>query len=195
MRLAVLVSGNGTNLQSIIDAIGEGYIPKVRISWVISSSSKAYALKRAEANGLQTLVISKKEMVTALKPIFEQVDLIVLAGFIWIIPDELLNIKPIINVHPSLLPLFGGKGMYGAKVSEAVLASGMKVSGTTVHLVTGDIDGGPIIMQKCIEVMDNDTPETLLERTHPLEHQILVEAIKQMSERKYKIVGKRVIFP
>jgi phosphoribosylglycinamide formyltransferase-1 len=195
MRLAVLVSGNGTNLQSIIDAIKEGYIPRVEIFYVVSSSSEAYALKRAEENGLRTLVITKKDMVALLKPIFEQVDLVVLAGFLWIIPDELLNIKPIINVHPSLLPLFGGKGMYGTRVSEAVIASGMKISGPTVHLVTNDIDGGPIIMQKCTEVMDNDTPETLLEKMHPLEHQILVETIKQMSEKKYKIVGKRVIFP
>ena len=195
MRLAVLVSGNGTNLQSIIDAIRERYIPKVEISFVVSSNSDAYALKRAEENGLRTVVVAKKELVSVLKPIFERVDLVVLAGFLWIIPDELLKIKPIINVHPSLLPLFGGKGMYGARVSGAIIASGMRISGPTVHLVTNDIDGGPIIMQKCLEVRDDDTPESLLERTHPLEHQILVEAIKQMSEKKYKIVGKRVIFP
>ncbi len=195
MRLAVLVSGNGTNLQSIIDAIRERYIPKVEISFVVSSNSDAYALKRAEENGLRTVVVAKKELVSVLKPIFERVDLVVLAGFLWIIPDELLKIKPIINVHPSLLPLFGGKGMYGARVSGAIIASGMRISGPTVHLVTNDIDGGPIIMQKCMEVRDDDTPESLLERTHPLEHQILVEAIKQMSEKKYKIVGKRVIFP
>ncbi|MCL5873816.1 MAG: phosphoribosylglycinamide formyltransferase [Candidatus Thermoplasmatota archaeon] len=195
MRLAVLVSGNGTNLQSIIDAIRERYIPKVEISFVVSSNSDAYALKRAEENGLRTVVVAKKELVSVLKPIFERVDLVVLAGFLWIIPDELLKIKPIINVHPSLLPLFGGKGMYGTRVSGAIIASGMRISGPTVHLVTNDIDGGPIIMQKCMEVRDDDTPESLLERTHPLEHQILVEAIKQMSEKKYKIVGKRVIFP
>ena len=195
MRLAVLVSGNGTNLQSIIDAIRERYIPKVEISFVVSSNSDAYALKRAEENGLRTVVVAKKELVSVLKPIFERVDLVVLAGFLWIIPDELLKIKPIINVHPSLLPLFGGKGMYGTRVSGAIIASGMRISGSTVHLVTNDIDGGPIIMQKCMEVRDDDTPESLLERTHPLEHQILVEAIKQMSEKKYKIVGKRVIFP
>ena len=121
--------------------------------------------------------------------------MVVLAGFLWIIPDVLLHSKPVINVHPSLLPLFGGKGMYGTRVGEAVLASGMKVSGPTVHLVTNDIDGGPIIMQRCLEVRDDDTPESLLERTHPLEHQILVESIKRMSEKKYKIVGKRVTFP
>ncbi len=194
MKLAVLVSGNGTNLQSIIDSVDDGYLPKVQISYVVSSNPEAYALKRAEKKNINTIVIQKKDIISILKPIFEEVDLIVLAGFLWILPDELLNIRPIINVHPSLLPLFGGKGMYGTKVSSAILNSGMKVSGPTVHLVTNDIDGGPIILQKCLEVRDDDTPESLLERTHPLEHQILIEAIKLMSEKEYKIERKRVIF-
>ena len=194
MKLAVLVSGNGTNLQSIIDSVDDGYLPKVQISYVVSSNPEAYALKRAEKKNINTIVIQKKDIISILKPIFEEVDLIVLAGFLWILPDELLNIRPIINVHPSLLPLFGGKGMYGTKVSGAILNSGMKVSGPTVHLVTNDIDGGPIILQKCLEVRDDDTPESLLERTHPLEHQILIEAIKLMSEKEYKIERKRVIF-
>ncbi len=194
MKLAVLVSGNGTNLQSIIDSVEDGYLPKVQISYVVSSNPEAYALKRAEKKNINTIVIQKKDIISILKPIFEEMDLIVLAGFLWILPDELLNIRPIINVHPSLLPLFGGKGMYGTKVSNAILDSGMKVSGPTVHLVTSDIDGGPIILQKCLEVRDDDTPESLLERTHPLEHQILIEAIKLMSEKEYKIERKRVIF-
>ena len=194
MKLAVLVSGNGTNLQSIIDSVEDGYLPKVQISHVVSSNPEAYALKRAEKKNINTIVIQKKDIISILKPIFEEVDLIVLAGFLWILPDELLNIRPIINVHPSLLPLFGGKGMYGTKVSSAILNSGMKISGPTVHLVTSDIDGGPIILQKCLEVRDDDTPESLLERTHPLEHQILIEAIKLMSEKEYKIERKRVIF-
>ncbi len=194
MKLAVLVSGNGTNLQSIIDSVDDGYLPKVQISYVVSSNPEAYALKRAEKKNINTIVIQKKDIISILKPIFEEVDLIVLAGFLWILPDELLNIRPIINVHPSLLPLFGGRGMYGTKVSGAILNSGMKVSGPTVHLVTNDIDGGPIILQKCLEVRDDDTPESLLERTHPLEHQILIEAIKLMSEKEYKIERKRVIF-
>ena len=194
MKLAVLVSGNGTNLQSIIDSVDDGYLPKVQISYVVSSNPEAYALKRAEKKNINTIVVQKKDIISILKPIFEEVDLIVLAGFLWILPDELLNIRPIINVHPSLLPLFGGRGMYGTKVSGAILNSGMKVSGPTVHLVTNDIDGGPIILQKCLEVRDDDTPESLLERTHPLEHQILIEAIKLMSEKEYKIERKRVIF-
>ncbi|MGC8562856.1 MAG: phosphoribosylglycinamide formyltransferase [Thermoplasmata archaeon] len=195
MKLAVLVSGNGTNLQSIIDAIQNGYLSNVNILYVVSSNPNAFALRRAENSGIRSLIINRKNMLEELKKIFLEVDLIVLAGFLWIIPDELLNIRPIINVHPSLLPLFGGKGMYGTKVTDAVLGSGMKISGATVHLVTKDIDGGQIILQQCLEVRDDDTPESLLERTHPLEHQILVEALKQMSEKQYKIVGKRVIFP
>jgi len=194
MKLAVLVSGNGTNLQSIIDSIDDGYLHKVQISYVVSSNPEAYALKRAERKNINTIVIQKEDIIPILKPIFEEVNLIVLAGFLWILPNELLNIRPIINVHPSLLPLFGGKGMYGTKVSSAILNSGMKVSGPTVHLVTNDIDGGPIVLQKCLEVRDDDTPESLLERTHPLEHLILAEAIKLMSEKKYKIERKRVIF-
>ena len=195
MKLAVLVSGNGTNLQSIIDAIQNGYLSNVNILYVVSSNPNAFALRRAENSGIRSLIINRKNMTEELKKIFLEVDLIVLAGFLWVIPDDLLGIKPIINVHPSLLPLFGGRGMYGTKVTEAVIASGMKVSGATVHLVTKDIDGGEIILQKCMEVRDDDTPESLLERTHPLEHQIIVEALRQMSEKKYKIVGKRVIFP
>ena len=195
MKLAVLVSGNGTNLQSIIDAIQNGYLSNVNILYVVSSNPNAFALRRAENSGIRSLIINRKNMTEELKKIFLEVDLIVLAGFLWVIPDDLLGIKPIINVHPSLLPLFGGRGMYGTKVTEAVIASGMKVSGATVHFVTKDIDGGQIILQKCMEVRDDDTPESLLERTHPLEHQIIVEALRQMSEKKYKIIGKRVIFP
>ncbi len=195
MKLAVLVSGNGTNLQSIIDAVNDGTLRGVTISYVISSSPDAYALKRAERHNISTVIVERKKMPAILTPIFKSVDLVVLAGFIWVIPDELLDIKPIINVHPSLLPFFGGKGMYGDRVAKAVLDAGMKVSGATVHLVTKDIDGGPIIMQKCLEVRDYDTPDTLLERTHPIEHEILVNSIKLMSEKEYKIVGKRIVFP
>ena len=119
MKLAVLVSGNGTNLQSIIDAIKGGYLTDVEISYVVSSNPNALALRRAENNGIRTLTISRKNMLEELKKIFLQVDIVVLAGFLWIIPDDLLGIRPIINVHPSLLPLFGGKGMFGTKVTEA----------------------------------------------------------------------------
>lgn len=195
MRLAVLVSGNGTNLQAIIDAIKEDQLKGVNIEYVVSSNSEAYALTRAIQNGISAMVVKKEEMTSVLEPIFREVDLIVLAGFLWIIPEKLLEMKPIINVHPSLLPLFGGKGMYGNRVSRAVIESGMKISGPTVHLVTKDIDGGPIVMQRCMAVRDDDTPESLLLRTHPIEHEILVESIKLFSEKKYKIDGKKVIFP
>lgn len=194
MKLAVLASGNGTNLQAIIDAVKDGILEGVSISYVISDNPAAGALDRAKKNDIRTVVIKKGEIVSVLEPIFREVDLIVLAGFLKIIPDELLNIKPIINIHPSLLPLFGGRGMYGLRVHDEVIRSGMKVTGPTVHLVTADVDGGPIIMQKCMEVRDDDTPASLQERIHVLEHEILVESIKRMSKQSYKIIGRKIIF-
>lgn len=195
MKLAVMVSGNGSNLQAIIDGIKTGYLAGIEISVVVSSNPTAYAVQRAKDHNIPTALVTKSEMVSVLRPIFLQVDLIVLAGFLLIIPDALLDLKPIINIHPSLLPFFGGKGMYGERVAEEILKSGMRISGPTVHFVTRDIDGGPIIMQKCLEVKDDDTVENLLERTHPLEHQALIETIKKLSENKYEIKGKRVVFP
>ncbi len=194
MKLAVMVSGKGTNLQAIIDAIKQGYLTGTEISFVICNKPEALAVQRAETSHIPVILVNKKEMVAVLRPIFSQVDLVVLAGFLLIIPDELLGIKPIINVHPALLPFFGGKGMYGERVAEETIRSGMKVAGATVHFVTGDIDGGPIIMQKSLEVRDDDTPEILLERMHPIEHQILVESIKLLKEKKYEIRGKRAVF-
>ncbi|MEL9915003.1 MAG: phosphoribosylglycinamide formyltransferase [Thermoplasmatales archaeon] len=194
MRLAVLVSGEGTNLQAIIDAIENGYLHNVSISFVVSSNPNAHALARAEKHKIRCIVIKKEEMVSALLPIFRDVDLVVLAGFLWIIPSSLLGIRPILNVHPSLLPLFGGKGMYGDKVTAEVLKSGMKVTGVTVHLVTEEVDAGPIVLQKCIDVGDDETPSSLLDKMHPIEHSLLVQAIDLFSKKKYKIEGNRVLF-
>lgn len=194
MKLAVLASGKGTNLQAVIDAIKDGTLEEASISWVVSDNPSAGAIERANRSGINVILVKKHKMTEVLRPVFEEVDLVILAGFLKIIPDELLNIKPIINIHPSLLPLFGGKGMFGVKVQEEVINSGMKVTGPTVHLVTGDIDGGPIVMQKCMEVRDDDTPSTLQERIHELEHEILIESIKRISKRKYKIMGRKVVF-
>ncbi|MEM0130464.1 MAG: phosphoribosylglycinamide formyltransferase [Thermoplasmatales archaeon] len=194
MRLAVLVSGEGTNLQAIIDAIESGYLRNISISFVVSSNPSAHALARAEKHNIRSIVVKKEEMVSALLPIFKDVDLVVLAGFLWIIPPSLLGLRPILNVHPSLLPLFGGKGMYGEKVTAEVLKSGMKVTGVTVHLVTEKVDAGPIVLQKCAEVGDNESPSSLLEKMHPIEHSLLIQAIELFSKKKYKIEGNRVLF-
>ena len=173
-RIAVLVSGGGTNLQALIDAQKNGIIKSGKITAVISSSKTAYALTRAENAGIKTFAVSKKELGSQDK--FEEeiikilgsekIDLIVLAGFMCILTENFTSRYPkrIINVHPSLIPSFCGKGFYGLKVHEAALKYGVKVSGATVHFVNEIPDGGEIIMQKAVSVRKNDTPETLQKR-------------------------------
>ena len=173
-NIAVLVSGGGTNLQALIDAQKNGIIKSGKITAVISSSKTAYALTRAENAGIKTFVVSKKELGSQDK--FEEeiikilesekIDLIVLAGFMCILTENFTSRYPkrIINVHPSLIPSFCGKGFYGLKVHEAALEYGVKVSGATVHFVNEIPDGGEIIMQKAVSVRKNDTPETLQKR-------------------------------
>ncbi len=194
MRLAVLASGEGTNLQAIIDSIKSGYLKNISIEYVVSDKINSKALKRANDNNIRTLVINNNNFVQKMEEVFNEVDLVVLAGFLKIIPKELIGKKIMINLHPSLLPLFGGKGMFGLRVHEEVLKSGMKVSGCTVHIVTEEVDGGPIILQKCLEIRDDDTPETLQERIHELEHKAIVEAIKLLNDNKYNILKNKVIF-
>ena len=172
--IAVLVSGGGTNLQALIDAQKSGIIKSGRIKLVVSNNSNAYALTRAENNGIKTAVILKKECSGQSE--FEQkiidtlrengIDLIVLAGFMSILSENFTNTfkDRIINVHPSLIPSFCGEGFYGLKVHEAALSKGVKVTGATVHFVNEIPDGGKIIMQKAVEVLDGDTPEILQRR-------------------------------
>jgi phosphoribosylglycinamide formyltransferase-1 len=194
MKLAVLASGEGTNLQAIIDSINSGYLTNVSIKYVVSDKGNAKAVMRAKNNNINIIIINKQDMVEKLRTVFREVDLVVLAGFLKIIPPELIREKLIINLHPSLLPLFGGMGMYGLKVHEEVIKSGMKVSGCTVHIVTESVDNGPIIIQKCIDVRDDDTPESLQNRLHKVEHEAIVEAIKKLGENNYKIVNNKIIF-
>ena len=173
-RIAVLVSGGGTNLQALIDAKNRGEIPEGEFAAVISSSPNAYALKRAEAAGIATFVIDRKaygsnrEMTVSLTELLQEqkIDLVVLAGFMYILTEELVNTYPnaIINVHPALIPSFCGEGCYGLHVHEKAIAYGVKVSGATVHFVSEECDGGPIILQKAVQVEESDTPETLQRR-------------------------------
>ena len=173
-NIAVLVSGGGTNLQALIDAQKNGIIKSGKITAVISSSKTAYALTRAENAGIKTFAVSKKELGSQDKFEEESIkilgseksDLIVLAGFMCILTENFTSRYPkrIINVHPSLIPSFCGKGFYGLKVHEAALKYGVKVSGATVHFVNEIPDGGEIIMQKAVSVRKNDTPETLQKR-------------------------------
>lgn len=168
--IAVLVSGGGTNLQALIDAQNSGIIKSGEIKLVVSSCADAFALKRAEKAGIKCAVCERSKLTKAefenaiLKSLYEnEIDIIVLAGFMCILSEDFVRRFPqrIINVHPSLIPSFCGKGFYGLKVHEAALAYGVKVTGATVHFVNEIPDGGRIIMQKAVEINENDTPETL----------------------------------
>ena len=174
-NIAVLVSGGGTNLQALIDAINSGIIKSGEIKLVISNNADAFALTRAKTNGIDTAVITKKDCQMD-QAVFESkiietlennhIDIIVLAGFMSILSENFTKRYPkrIINVHPSLIPSFCGKGFYGLRVHEAALNYGVKVTGATVHFVNEIPDGGEIIMQKAVDILDNDTPETLQKR-------------------------------
>ena len=192
-KIAVLVSGGGTNLQALIDAEKNGGMPSGTISLVISGNPNAFALTRAERAGIPTSVVWKKELGT--QEAFEeqivslieenQIDLIVLAGFMSILSEKFTSRYPkrIINVHPSLIPSFCGKGFYGLRVHEAALSYGVKVTGATVHFVNEVPDGGEIILQKAVAVRDHDTPETLQKRVMRLaEWKILPAAVEKVSK-------------
>ena len=198
-RIAVFVSGGGTNLQALIDAQKAGIIQSGEISLVISNNKDAYALTRAAENGIASEVVLKKEcgsqeaFEAKLCQILEEnkIDLIVLAGFMSILSGDFTDKYPnrIINVHPSLIPSFCGKGFYGLHVHEAALEYGVKVTGATVHFVNEIPDGGQIIMQKAVEIEAGDTPETLQKRVmEQAEWKILPEATESISK---EIVGGR----
>lgn len=193
VKIAVLVSGGGTNLQALIDAEKSGIIKSGKISLVVSSSPTAYALERAKNAGIETAVADKhsyanrKDFENALIAFLEEkgIELIVLAGFMYILsPEFIAHYKErMINVHPSLIPSFCGDGFYGLRVHEAALAYGVKVTGATVHFVNEITDGGKIIMQKAVEIHEGDTPETLQKRVmQEAEWIILPEAVEKVSK-------------
>ena len=197
-RIAVLVSGGGTDLQSIIDAV-ENKELDCKIEMVISSKEGVYALERAKKHGIETHVITKKEYKDKqsdkiLSLVCENVDLIVLAGYLSILDGEILEKfkNRIINIHPSLIPSFCGPSMYGLKVHEVAIKKGVRFSGCTVHFVNNEVDGGAIILQEAVPVYFEDTPETLQARILEKEHIILPKAVKLISENKVKIVDGRV---
>lgn len=195
LKVAVLVSGGGTNLQAIIDAVNEGKITNAQISLVISNNKNAYALERAKNAGIASMCISPKEYATrddfhvALTETLKNagVDLVVLAGYLVAIPEMLVKEFPnkIINIHPSLIPSFCGVGYYGLKVHEAALARGVKVTGATVHFVDCGMDTGPIILQKAVDIEAGDTPEVLQRRVmEQAEWVILPRAIDMIANGK-----------
>ena len=200
LKIAVLVSGGGSNLQAIIDKVSDGYLDKVAIEYVISDTKGAYALERAEKVGIKTLTYDKKEYGDSLsKKILDtlkgKVDVIVLAGFFSIIKKELIDEfrNRIINIHPSLIPSFCGKGAYGIHVHEKAIEYGVKISGCTVHFVDEGTDTGAIILQKSVPVYGEDTPKQLQERILVEEHKSLPEALKLISEGKVRVEGRKTI--
>lgn len=204
MKIVVMVSGGGTNLQAIIDSVKNRQITNAEIAGVISNNKNAYALERARKNNIPARYISPKdydsreefnekllEAVDALSP-----DLVVLAGFLVVIPPAMIERyrNRMINIHPSLIPSFCGKGYYGLKVHEAALARGVKVVGATVHFVDEGTDTGPIILQKAVEVQQGDTPEVLQRRVmEQAEWKILPKAIDLIANGKVRVVDNRTV--
>ena len=203
VRIAVLVSGGGTNLQALIDAQGRGEIPDGQIAAVISSSPDAFALERAKKAGIPGYVIDRKAfasnqaMTVALTQQLKELDigLVVLAGFMYILTPELIDAYPnaILNVHPALIPSFCGEGFYGLHVHEAALAYGVKVTGATVHFVSEDCDGGPIVLQQAVPIEEGDTAEVLQRRVmEQAEWKILPRAVSMFCAQKLRVEGRIV---
>ncbi len=202
-RIAVLVSGGGTNLQALIDAQSRGELKNGTIASVISSKKNAYALERARAAGIPGYTAARSEYASSrdytlalterLKAL--NADLVVLAGFLHILTGEIVEAFPnaILNVHPALIPAFCGAGYYGLHVHEAALAYGVKVTGATVHFVTEEPDGGPIVLQKAVDILPGDTPETLQRRVmEQAEWSILPQAVSLFCQNRLRVEGRTV---
>ena len=204
LRIGVMVSGGGTNLQAVMDAMDSGRITNTELAVVISNNANAYALERARLRGIEAVCISPKDYGSrdAFNEAFlakvdaYHLDLIVLAGFLVAIPEAMTRKYEgrIINIHPSLIPSFCGKGYYGLKVHEAALARGVKVTGATVHYVDSGMDTGPIILQKAVEVKKGDTPEILQKRVmEEAEWKILPRAIDLIANGKVKVENNKTV--
>lgn len=203
LKIGVLVSGGGTNLQALINAQQSGNIKNGEISLVISSREDAYALERAKSNNIKTTVFKRKDysdieayseaLINELKS--NDIDLVVLAGFMTVIGDNFVKAfeNRIINVHPALIPSFSGKGFYGLHVHEAALDRGVKLTGATIHFVNEICDGGPIILQKAVEVEKSDTPEILQKRVmEQAEWEILPKAVSLFCEGRLNVINGKV---
>lgn len=202
-KIAVLVSGGGTNLQALIDAQARGEIVNGRLSIVISSAPEVYALERAKKAGIPTCVLPRKNypssqaMTVALVEKLKEraIDVVVMAGFMTIVTKELFEVynNAVINIHPALIPSFAGPGCYGLHVHEKALEYGVKVSGATVHFVTEECDAGPIILQKAVDVLPNDTPETLQRRImEQCEWKLLPQAVSLFCQDRLRVEGRTV---
>ncbi len=201
LKIGVFISGSGTNLQSLIDSTKSGEI-NGEIAVVISDKEYAYGLERARANGIDAVFVDAKryenrtafndEIVSLLKK--HGIDLVVLAGYLKILSPEFISEyrNKIINIHPSLIPSFCGKGYYGLRVHEAVIEYGAKITGATVHFVDEEADAGPIILQEAVEVYWDDTPEVLQQRVLKIEHRLLPAAVKYYCDGRIEIEGRKV---
>ena len=201
IKIAVLISGGGSNLQAIIDGINEGYIP-AEIDIVISNNEDVYGLKRAEKHNIDTKVMTKaiygsiekrnKALLELLKK--RNIDLVVLAGYLAILPTEIIKEyeNKIINIHPSLIPSFAGDGFYGRRVHESAFNRGVKISGATVHFVNEITDGGPIILQKTVDIDFDDDVETIAKKVLEIEHKILPLAVKLFAQGRLEVINNRV---
>ena len=192
LKIAVFVSGGGTDLQSVIDAVENGSI-NGEIVLVVSNRKNAYGLKRAELAGIETAVVRKDDEMLVKMLQERNVDLIVLAGYLAILTDVLIDAYPnkIINIHPSLIPSFCGPGFYGMHVHESVLARGVKVTGATVHFVSNEVDGGPIILQEACNIDDLDNASDIQARVLEIEHRILPKAVALFCDGKIVVENER----
>ena len=202
LKIGVLLSGGGTNLQSILDRIDQGSLLG-EVVFIGANKKEAYGLTRGRKRGIPTAVFERKDFPTkdqrdrallkALKA--HQVDLVVLAGYLGQIPNFIIEAYPqkIINIHPSLLPCFGGKGYYGEKVHQGVYDRGMKVTGATVHFVSEETDGGPIILQETVAIDFEDSVSDIQEKVLKIEHRLLPEAIELIAKGRVSVVGRRVM--
>ena len=202
-NIAVLVSGGGTNLQALIDAEKRGELGRGKITLVLSSKPEVFALERAAKAGIPSTVLSRKdyedikEYSRAIRDTLleRDIDLVVLAGFLTIIDEQVYEAYPnrILNVHPALIPSFSGKGFYGLRVHEEALKKGVKLSGATVHVVTPECDAGPIVLQKAVEVREDDTPESLQRRImQEAEWQLLPRAVRLFADGKAEVKDGKV---
>ena len=200
-KIAVFVSGGGSNLQALMDAITDGYIKDASIVVVVSNKKEAYGLERAVKSGIDTLFLDPKDFKNAQeydKTLAEKmnalkIDIVCLAGYMKILKPIFLEVfkGKVLNIHPALLPSFGGEGCYGLHVHEKVLEAGVKVTGVTVHFVDEGADTGPIILQKTVEVSDDDTPESLQKKVLKYEHESYKEALKYVVQDRVSINGKK----
>ena len=199
IRIAVLVSGGGTTLQNLLDRIADGSLP-AEVSVVVASRPDAFGLERARRAGVPALAVARKEfgdadafndaLHRALEPYAP--DLVVLGGFLSLFQPRQRYDGRVMNIHPALIPAFCGQGFYGRRVHQAVLDAGVKVSGCTIHFADDRYDHGPIVLQGCVPVHDDDTPETLAERVHALENRLYPEAIRLFAAGRLRIEGRRV---